>query len=51
MNPTSGGHPIVGSTFITTTIINQIVAVVNPTGNTPALTITIMPVLTQIHNQ
>jgi hypothetical protein len=40
MNPTSGGHPIIGNFFITTTSINSVLAVVNPSGNTPALTIT-----------
>lgn len=40
MNPTSGGHPIIGSFFITTTVINSILAVVNPVGNSTALTIT-----------
>ena len=40
MNPTSGGHPIVGSALITTTVINSILAVINPAGNTPALTVT-----------
>lgn len=39
-NPTSGGHPIVGNSFITTTVINSKLAVINPAGNTPALTIT-----------
>ena len=39
-NPTSGGHLIVGDSYITTTIINSVLAVINPTGNTPALTIT-----------
>lgn len=40
MNPTAGGHPIIGNFFITTTTPNSVVAVVNPAGNTPALTIT-----------
>ncbi|MFY7734567.1 MAG: hypothetical protein ACOVSR_13860 [Bacteroidia bacterium] len=40
MNPTAGGHPIMGNFFITTTSINSILAVINPIGNTPALTIT-----------
>ena len=40
MNPTSGGHAIVGNAFITTTVANSVLAVINPAGNTPALTIT-----------
>lgn len=40
MNPTSGGHPIVASVLITTTVQNAVLAVVNPSGNSPALTIT-----------
>lgn len=40
MNPTAGGHPIVGNALITTNVINSVLAVINPTGNTPALTIT-----------
>jgi hypothetical protein len=40
MNPTAGGHPIMGNFFITTTSVNSILAVINPIGNTPALTIT-----------
>ena len=40
MNPTLGGHPIIGNAFITTTVINSILAVINPPGNTPALPIT-----------
>lgn len=40
MNPTSGGHPIIGSFFITTTSVNSTLAVINPTGNSTALTIT-----------
>lgn len=40
MNPTAGGHPIVGTgIFITTTVINEILEVIVPAGNTPALTI------------
>jgi len=39
MNPTSGGHPIIGSFFVTTTSIDSILAVVNPSGNSTALTI------------
>ena len=39
-NPTSGGHLIVGDSYITTTVVNSILAVINPTGNTPPLTIT-----------
>ena len=40
LNPTSGGHPISGNFFITTTSINSTLAVVNPAGNATALTIT-----------
>jgi hypothetical protein len=40
MNPTAGGHLINGSFFITTTGLNSILAVVNPSGNAAALTIT-----------
>ena len=40
MNPTSGGHPIVGDAIITTTTANAVVAVINPPGNSTALTIT-----------
>jgi len=40
MNPTAGGHLITGSFFVTTTGLNSILAVVNPTGNSTALTIT-----------
>jgi len=40
MNPTSGGHPIIGNVFITTTSINSTLAVINPVGNSTALTIT-----------
>jgi hypothetical protein len=38
-NPTSGGHRIGGTFIITTTVINSVLAVVNPEGNSPALTI------------
>ena len=40
MNPTAGGHSIVGNCIITTTAINAVVKVINPTGNSTALTIT-----------
>jgi hypothetical protein len=40
MNPTSGGHEIVGNAIINTVSPNQVLAVINPPGNTPALTIT-----------
>jgi hypothetical protein len=40
MNPTSGGHPIKGHVFITTAGINAVLAVINPAGNSTALTIT-----------
>ena len=39
-NPTAGGHLIVGNDFVVTTVINTIVRVINPAGNSPALTIT-----------
>jgi hypothetical protein len=40
LNPTSGGHPIIGNAFITTTEIDSVLAVINPAGNSTALTIT-----------
>jgi hypothetical protein len=40
MNPTAGGHLISGSFFVTTTGLNSILAVINPSGNAAALTIT-----------
>lgn len=40
MNPTLGGHPIIGSFYLTTTSVNSTLAVINPSGNSPALTIT-----------
>lgn len=40
MNPTAGGHLIVGDSYITTSVINEVLAVISPVGNTPALTIT-----------
>ncbi|PKN03493.1 hypothetical protein CVU75_01970 [Candidatus Dependentiae bacterium HGW-Dependentiae-1] len=40
MNPTAGGHPIIGNFFITTTIADSVLAVINPSGNSTALTIT-----------
>ena len=39
-NPTAGGHPIAGRFFITTTVVNSVLAVINPAGNSTALTIT-----------
>jgi hypothetical protein len=40
MNPTSGGHPIGGTFFVTTVANNSVLAVINPAGNAAALTIT-----------
>jgi hypothetical protein len=40
MNPTSGGHPIIGNALITTGAPNAVLAVINPPGNSAALTIT-----------
>jgi hypothetical protein len=40
MNPTAGGHPIFGYIIVTTTLPNEIVAIVNADGNSTALTIT-----------
>lgn len=40
MNPTAGGHPIGHSVLITTVAPNAILAVINPAGNSTALTIT-----------
>lgn len=40
MNPTAGGHPIIGHFFITTTSVSSVLAVINPAGNATALTIT-----------
>lgn len=39
-NPTAGGHPIVANCIITTTGADAIVEVINPAGNSTALTIT-----------
>jgi len=39
-NPTPGGHPIFGTSLITTTLVGQVLQVLNPPGNSPALTIT-----------
>ncbi len=39
-NPTEGGHVLAGSEIITTTSNNAVVMVVNPPGNSPALTVT-----------
>jgi len=40
MNPTAGGHPIIGDSYVTTTVVNSILAVINSPGNAVALTIT-----------
>lgn len=40
MNPTAGGHSIVGSCIITTAGVNAVIDVINPPGNSTALTIT-----------
>jgi len=40
MDPTAGGHPIVGNCIITTTATNAVIKVINPAGNSTALTIT-----------
>ena len=40
MNPTAGGHLFVGDAYITTTVANEVLAVINPPNNSPALTIT-----------
>ena len=40
MNPTAGGHLIMGTYYVTTVAPNATLAVINPAGNTPALTIT-----------
>lgn len=40
MNPTSGGHPIGGTFFVTTVSTNSVLAVINPAGNSTALTVT-----------
>lgn len=39
-NPTSGGHFVFGSAIIQTDNINAVVAIINPPGNSTALTIT-----------
>ncbi len=39
-NPTSGGHPISQTFSVTTASTNRILRIINPAGNTPALTIT-----------
>lgn len=39
-NPTAGGHPINGAVLITTSVVNSVLELVNPNGNSPALTIT-----------
>jgi hypothetical protein len=38
-NPTSGGHLFSATFIITTVVINSVLAVINPEGNSPALTI------------
>jgi hypothetical protein len=40
MDPTSGGHVLVGNSIITTTVVDSIIQVINPAGNSTALTIT-----------
>jgi len=40
MNATAGGHLITGTFFVTTSLPNTILAVINPSGNAAALTIT-----------
>lgn len=40
MNATAGGHLITGTFFVTTSLPNAILAVINPSGNAAALTIT-----------
>lgn len=40
MNPTSGGHLIVGHSIVTTSVPNEVLAIINPPGNSSALTIT-----------
>jgi hypothetical protein len=40
MNSTAGGHLISGNVFITTSIPNSILAIINPSGNATSLTIT-----------
>ncbi len=39
-NPTSGGHLFAGSAFVTTVANDTLVSVINPAGNSAALTIT-----------
>jgi len=39
MNPTLGGHPIIGNFFITTTVTNSVITIINPAGDSTALTI------------
>ncbi len=39
-NPTSGGHPIIGTAYVITTAVNELVRVANPVGNATALTVT-----------
>jgi hypothetical protein len=39
-NPTTGGHPISQSVYITTTVPDSVLAIVNCAGNATALTIT-----------
>lgn len=40
MNPTGGGHLMVGHALITTDGPGALIAVINPAGNSPALTVT-----------
>lgn len=39
-NPTAGGHPVSGTFLITTASANSVLAIINPIGNSTALTIT-----------
>jgi len=39
-NPTAGGHPVSGTFLITTVTPNSVLAIINPAGNSTALTIT-----------
>lgn len=40
MNPTAGGHLMVGNAIIQTVAINTVIAIINPPGNSTALTVT-----------
>ena len=39
-DPTSGGHGFPGNDYVLTVVVNAVLRVINPAGNTPALTIT-----------